>query len=253
MFELKIAVTENENQMSLLTIQNDEKSTFLFDSIEVLEQNPDLVIVNNNFQYGHILGDLEKLKNICPIITQQDWALTEKVFKTLPVQQVIQQYKSFAARWSMQNNLLLIEQIFNFRDHLFNLYLKDRNAFFEELWHLLKKNLAASELTILFHDVREPSEDKKNERPVLVDTMITGKNKPNIKECDEKEKVVMKYFKDQIVDPFKFESFNEEKAELVYLCHINQSPIIVMAKTLQNSAILRSTLSSLFTALQSRK
>ena len=63
----------------------------------------------------------------------------------------------------------------------------------------------------------------------------------------------MKYFKDQIVDPYKFESFNEQKAELVYLCHINQSPIIIMAKTLQNSAILRSSLNSLFTALQSRK
>jgi len=245
MFELKIAVTENENQMSLLTIKNDEKTTFLFDSIEVPEQNPDMIVINNNYQYGHLMGDLEKLKNICPIITQQDWAINEKSFKNMDTQLVLQQYKSFASRWSMQNNLLFIEQIFSFRDHLFNLYLKDRNSFFEELWHILKKNLAASELTILFHDVREPSDDKKNERPVLVDTMISGKNKPNIKECDEKEKVVMKHFKDQIVD--------EQKAELVYLCHVNQSPIIIMAKTMQNSAILRSALVSLFSALQSRK
>jgi hypothetical protein len=253
MFNLKIAVTENENQMSLLTLNNGDKSSILFDNIELLDHNPDLVIINNSLNYGHIMADLEKLKNICPIVGQQEFNLNEKIFKNESSEQIEQKYKIISSRWSMQNNLILIEQLFNFRDHLFNLYLKDRNAFFEELWHLLKKNTAASELTILFHDVREPNDDKKNERASLVDTMITGKNKPNITECAEKEKIVMKHFKDQIIDSFKFESFNEEKAELVYLMHINMSPIIVMAKTLHNSTILRSTLTSLMQALQSRK
>ena len=69
------------------------------------------------------------------------------------------------------------------------LLTNDRNAFFEELWFILKTNLATHELNIIFHDLKEPTEKQKEKgaKSQLCYSFVSGKKTPQIFDGKEKE------------------------------------------------------------------
>lgn len=236
--------------MDVIEFNSSQKKVITTDLAECSDQEIAMLLIDQNIENDSILGELEKLKNLYPIIFAQDTQIDVNNFENIQFEQIVKEYKNFSNRWGTQNTIGVLEEIFALKSHLSSLYLKERNTFFEELWHLLKKTIPAYDLSILFHDISEVDEDKKNDRPQLIETVLEGTIKPQFRVANDSEKAIMSNYKDRISECFEVETWQEEKGQMVLTMHVNQSPIIVMAKTVNNNFIFKSVFKALFNGLQ---
>ena len=118
----------------------------------------------------------------------------------------------------------------------------------------MKRNIGATDLTILFNDVISTEEkdenNEKKERPKLTQALLSGTKKANFQQGSAKEKELMQSYLDKFHDTFEVTEFNPAKGQFVATAQIERSPIIFMARTPQLNQLQRTLLASIFNGLQ---
>ena len=149
--------------------------------------------------------------------------------------------------WILQNNVSLIEEIFKVRNHLLNLWPNDRSGFFEELWFILKTNLGATNLKLIYNDmIKAKTENEKNK---LVKIKVVGDRFPGLSSVDEADELVLKSYEKDFGNNFEITDYNKEKGQLVICASIKKSPVLIMTNVYQLTRLQKAILSSLFEGL----
>ena len=168
-------------------------------------------------------------------------------FESLRFDEAKKLFEGMRESWVLQNNVILLEEMFKVIPHLLAIWPNDRTTFFEELWNILKNNLATNELKIIFHGLEKAK--KENDRDKLVYVKIEGDRSPNPIEGGEIEEKIMKHYEENFKNGFEITEYNPDKGELVITANINKSPILIMAKIYGISRMQKAVIATLFDGL----
>jgi hypothetical protein len=234
--------------------QQNSLATKIIDVTDLPDQNLQGLYIQDNEHFNSLISILEKEKAHYPILDARDENFTLSAFESMPPQQFKDTYLKISNRWTMHQNFTSLEHIWKVTSHFRELWRKDRLSFFEELWYWMKRNLGATDLTILFNDVISTEEkddnNEKKERPKLTQSLLSGSKKANFQAGAAKDKELMQSYVDKFHDVFEVTEFNGTKGQFVATAQIERSPIIFMARTAQLNQLQRTLLAALFNGLQ---
>ena len=234
--------------------QQNSLESKIIDVTDLPDQNLQALFIHDNEHFSSLIGLLEKEKAHYPILDAQDENISLSSFETMPAQQCKDLYLKISNRWTMHQNFNSIENLYKLTNHFRDLWKKDRLSFFEELWYWMKRNIGATDLTILFNDIIATEEkdenNEKKERPKLTQALLSGSKKANFQQGSAKEKELMQNYLEKFHDVFEVTEFNSVKGQFVATTQIERSPIIFMARTAQLNQLQRTLLAGIFNGLQ---
>ena len=226
----------------------------IIDVTDLADQNLQGLYVDSNDQFNSLVNILEKEKAHYPILDAKEENLVLSSFESMQAQQVRELYLKILNRWTLHQNLHSVENNWNMTNHFRELWKKDRLSFFEELWYWMKRNLGATDFSIIFNDVISTEEkdenNEKKERPKLTQALLSGSKKAHFVSGTAKEKELMQTYLDKFHDVFEVTEFNGSKGQFVATAQIERSPLIFMARTCQLNQLQRTVLAGLFNGLQ---
>jgi hypothetical protein len=226
----------------------------IIDVTDLQDQNLQALLISDNDHFNSLVGLLEKEKAFYPIMDAKDEQLSYSAFEALPPQQFRDLAQKLTNRWTMHQNFNSVEHLWQLTTHLRELWRADRLSFFEELWYWMKRNLGATDLSIVFNDVVKTEEkdenNEKKERPKLVQSLLSGSKKANFLTGGAKEKELMQSYVDKFHDVFEVTEFTPAKGQFVATAQIERSPMIIMGRLPQLNQLQRTLLAGLFNGLQ---
>lgn len=250
----KIALANSENTAVIFDLNFKEKS-FNSRRVEILslpDEEIDSLFYDQNDNYPTLENLIQKEEKFYPITTLQTLGLSKEACESMEFPELAKSYEKATTRWVLQNNIKQIEQLYPTIKYLKDLWVRDRNSFFEELWFIVKSNLASNELNIIFHDLKEPSEKQaeKGEKPSLCFSYVKGAKIPHLFEGNESEEFLMKEYEAEFGQFFNITEYSSEKNQLIACAKIGLSPILIMARVNSLNQLQQSVLIALFTGLQ---
>jgi hypothetical protein len=256
--QINIAYLKNENQVNVITLDKIEETikNITIDVSDIPDHDINLFIYDHNLNLEHISGTLEKEKSLYYITGNKDMDLNWSHLESITFQDLYELYNKLNNRWILANNINAIENMYPMITHMRSLWIKERNAFFEELWYFIKKNLATTSLNIIFNDLVNPDEknktkeNEKEKKPELTQSFIKGTKKANFFPGEAKENHLMDQYAKDFSAIFEVTEYDQTRGQFVATCKINLSPILIMANISSLNQIQRALLSSLFTGLQ---
>jgi|GEM_PF-1104490 len=226
----------------------------IIDSVELPELNLGVLFIQDEEHFQALAHTLEKEKVYYPIVDAAVENLTLSKFEELGANQLKELYLRVSHRATLQQNLNSVEHLWKINNHFRELWVKDRLSFFEELWYWMKRNLATTDLSIIFHDVVKTEEkdenNEKKERPKLTQALLSGTKKANFIQGGAKEKELMNSYLEKFHDVFEVTEFNPQKGQFVATAQVQRSPIIFMARIPELNQLQRTLLASVFNGLQ---
>ena len=229
-----------------LTMENKRvDATSLFDEDLCLSFYPES-------QESQLSTYLEKENKYYPIFSFKSVDQDFESVDSLETKELIELFNKVNARWILTNNLKTIEQLAPMSTYLKDLWVKERNSFFEELWFFLKTNLNATELTLIFNDLKEPTEKQleKGEKPKLCHSFVKGQKIPQLFAGEEKEDILMKEYEKEFNEIFQITEYNSQKGELIACAKIELSPILILGKIPSLNQVQQALLTGIFNGLQ---
>jgi len=195
-----------------------------------------------------VLQKISKESKFTPIKPISTEILNLDSFENLNEQEALELTEKVNVAWVLQNNLALLENLFENINHLKMLWPNDRTTFFEELWYLLKNNLGSKNLKLAYNHLQKAKKD--SEKNQLIRVVIAGKKLPNPTENKELGDALFTHYEGQFNQNFNVHSYEEESGKLVILGSINNSPLIIMAEGKALTKLQKALLKSLFDGLQ---
>lgn len=251
---ITIGFVKSDSQINVKCLNLKEQSLTqkVVDAIELKDINFQLLITNDEKALEDLEDSFTTEKRFYPIVSNSQISLNNDQFTRMDFEELVGLYNKVNARWILNNNIKTIEQVYSIITYLKDLWQNDRSSFFEELWFILKTNLATSELTIIFHDV-DSTEATEKSKPQLINALISGEKVPNLGPTEESQDKLMQDYGDNFSEIFQITEFSPMKGELVATAHIDLSPILIMGKTSGLNQLQQSILIAIFTGLQSNK
>jgi len=251
---INIGLIVSESQItvkSLDTEQNSIESISLSFS-ELAKQDMNLLFFQNIEEMDSIAQLLKSEENLYPIVDISSVEIEKSEFENLNYNDLFSAFEKINTRWILSNNIQTIEELCSKSKTLKNLWIKDRNEFFKSLWTSFKMNLAATELTILFHDLKEPTAagKEKGEKPTLCTSYIKGSKLAEIYPGEETQTALMKEYEKEFTEAFNITEYDATKGQLVICSHLEKSPILFMATVPTLNQLQRSVLIGLMNGLQ---
>lgn len=249
---ISIGFVRSSGQILIKELNSELNSleTKIIDTSDLPDQNLQGLFIDDNQHYDSLIDLLEKEKSYYPILDARSEDLGLASFEDMPSQQFKDLYLKILNRWTLHHNLTSMENIWRITNHFRDLWKKDRFSFFEELWYWMKRNLGATDLTIVFNDVMTTEEkdenNEKKDRPKLTQSLITGTKKANFVQGSAKEKELMQNYLEKFHDNFEITEFSPTKGQFVATAQIERSPMIFMSRTMQLNQLQRTTLAALF-------
>ena len=179
-----------------------------------------------------------------PIIKSETVQMAATVFESVSFENALSLLKKMQTSWVLQNNLTLLEEFFSVLEHLEKLWPNQRTEFFEHLWFILKSNLGATNLQIIFNDIELSTGERGKNR--LTQNKVMGKKFPEAVSGTEVDERLMSNYKNNFISHFNICEFNEQKGEAVITAVINKGPILVMTNLLTISRLQKAVLGMLF-------
>jgi hypothetical protein len=254
---IKIGYIKSTAQVMIkeLDIANRSAKSKIIDITNLKEQNLSLLFFSNEEDMDSIQDVVNSEGKFYPVTPSESLGLEKSMFEDLDFDELVDLYTKVNARWILTNNVKTIEQIYTLITYLRDLWINDRNAFFEELWFILKTNLASHELTMIFHDLKEPSEKQKEKgaKNTLCYSFVKGEKTPQLFDGKEKEAKIMEDYEKDFGEQFSITEYDSEKGHLIATAKIDLSPILLMAKLNTFNQLQQSILIALFTGLQAEK
>lgn len=246
-----LAFIKNDQQFMLQNFNtNSEDSKAKYINLEELTAHcvQAIFIPQEITDSEEISNALEQEMNKVAILPIDNQTLSAEDFDTLKKEQAIQLFQKTYTPWVLKNNLTLLEKIVPTSDHLKALWPNDRTAFFEELWHVLRKVLGARNLKLAYNHMQKAQKD--HEKNKLIRVIVEGDKNPQPVENKELGEALFKNYEGKFNDHFEVYEVSEDN-QVVCLANINNSPIIIMAETYGITPIQKSLLTALFDILQS--
>ncbi|MCO4754778.1 MAG: hypothetical protein KC478_09855 [Bacteriovoracaceae bacterium] len=249
--QINIGLVKSESQFLLKELNVDSSSfkSRVMDTVEIKETNLNLLLFLGQNPPEGLQKTFSDEEKFYPVISADSLGIDLESFDSLSYEELADIYGKISARWLLNNNIKTVEQIYPTITYLRDLWKTDRNAFFEELWFLLKTNLGTTELTAIFHDVREPKSEK-NDKPSLSFSFVHGQKSPQIFEGQEKEEKIMKDYQNEFSEFFNITEFDSKLGRMVATVQIGLSPILIMARLKTFNQLQKSILIAIFTGLQ---
>ncbi len=247
--EFNLGLIKSENQFLLKSFNNESD-----DNGKILDLSE---LKNSNLQA--LFYDEEQLENedlkaalledskYFPIRSLKEINSDYDSFQSMPLEEVRSIFSKVHDNWLLQNNVTLLEELFKVINHLNGLWPNDRTTFFEELWFILKANLGAKSIRIIFNDIQIAK--KENEKNKLIQVKIEGERVPNPTEGGELEAKIMSNYEKDFNSGFDIAEYSKEKGQLVITATIKKSPVVIMAEVYEMSRMQKAILGTLFTGL----
>lgn len=246
--DFTLLFTKNIQQAIIRTFKvNEEPQSKIVDLAEARSLPLNGFIYSEDLKNEEFLGGIEGELKFYPIRSQVEFDLNSDKFEKLSYEEGKKIFDKMRENWLLQNNISLIEEIFKVRNHLLGLYPNDRSGFFEELWFLLKSNLGATNLKLIYNDMIKAKSD--NEKNKLIKVKVQGERFPELTNCDEMDEHVLKNYEKDFGNIFEITDYNKSKGQLVICATIKKSPVLIMANIYQLSRLQKALLSSLFEGL----
>lgn len=247
-----IGYIKNHSTLIEFHTKNNEITKVSTDLSKVRDTNYSLLILNSNDETIEQLDKvIEAEGKHCPVVTDSSVNLPLETLESINAQELKDISSKVFKSWVLKNNLNLIEGLYNTTKHLDNLWLNDRNAFFEEIWFLLKTNIGASKIDIIFHDLKEPSDAQKEKgaKNQLIYAIVKGEKNQQIFEAKEAQNNLMQEYKNEFNSAFQITEFSKEKQELVITSKLKLSPILILIRTAEFNSIQKSLFTGIFNSL----
>lgn len=246
---LSIAFVKNENQVMYHDFSNNNDRAKIFEIEELQNIETDTIFVPTELlDNEEVLEKISKESKFTPIKPVSAEILNLARFEALDAQGGLALTQKVNTAWVLQNNLVLLENLFENINHLKMLWPNDRTTFFEELWYLLKNNLGSKNLKLAYNHLQKAKKD--TEKNQLIRVVIEGKKLPNPTENKELGDALFTHYQGQFNQNFNIHSYEEASGKLVILGSINNSPIIIMAEGNALTKLQKALLKSLFDGLQ---
>lgn len=188
----------------------------------------------------------EKSKFI-PVRRAKDFHLDAENFQSLESDSAWSIFNNAQSTWTLSNNISLLNELFVVLDHLKKLYPNQRSTFFEELWFVLKRNLGTYDLKIIYNDIIKAKKDGQKDE--LIKNFVEGHSHPEIQRGEELEDKLMENYKAHFAETFEVCEYDAQKNEIVITANVNGSPILIMGRTNNLTAIQKGLLKTLFDGL----
>lgn len=255
--QLTLALIKSPQQMLLRHFgpdSSDEKGKIV-DIMDLEQLSFDALFIDDNAMEdlaGHDQWEnLQSMIKYSPIRQTQELGINLESFEALNYSQARALWEKTSAPWALANNLKLLENLFQYLDHLNQFWPNQRSNFFEELWFVLKSNLGALELSLIYNDLKKAKNE--NEKNKLIQVCISGERKPNPIEDNEVYNQLFKDYEKHFSDRLHIIEWNKEKGELVFTFSIYQGPVLAMAKTTHFGPFQKSLLTALIDGLNRDK
>ncbi len=206
-----------------------------------------LIYDENLIENEELKAMLKEDSRFFPIRSNTELELTLDTFENLNFDIADKMFKRVRENWVLQNNVTLMEELFPVINHLNSLWPNDRTSFFEELWFIIKSNIGAKELTLIFNDIQMG--EKETDKNKLVHVKITGKNLPQPFAGEEVESQIMEHYKNDFGHTFDILEYSSEKSELVATGSIKKSPFVMMTKVYSLTRLQKALFKMLFDGL----
>lgn len=246
--DFNLLFTKNLQQGILRTFKRYENPSSKIIEINEAKTMPlQGLIFSDELKNDDFLTGLESELKFYPIRSSSEFSLNADVFEKMSYDDARIVFDKMRENWILQNNISMIEEMFKVRNHLLSLWPNDRAGFFEELWFILKTNLGASNIKLIYNDlIKAKNENEKNK---LVKVKIIGERFPEMTSVDEMDEVVLKSYEKDFGNTFDITDFNKEKGQLVICGTIKKSPVLIMANVYQLTRLQKAIISSLFDGL----
>ena len=246
--DFKLLYTKNMQQGIVRTFKHNENpSSKIIDLGEAKTLPLQGFIFSEELKNDDFLVGLEGELKFYPIRSNSEFGLSPESFEQLSYTEAKVIFDKMRENWILQNNVSLIEEIFKVRNHLLSLWPNDRSGFFEELWFILKSNLGATNLKLIYNDmIKAKTENEKNK---LIKVKVVGDRFPELASVDEADELVLKSYEKDFGNIFEITDYNKEKGQLVICGSIKKSPVLIMTNIYQLTRLQKAILSSLFEGL----
>ena len=245
--DFTIGFIKSENHILVQNFKGDSASSKTVEISEIKHMELNALLYDQ-----HILNEqtqsilIEQIK-FYPIFEAKEFNLTKENFFNESKSNLLKTIEILYERWSIQNNIKTIRELFDVLEHLKDLWPNDRSTFFEELWFIIKSNISTIDLKIIFNNLEQ--DETENSKPKLIHSTVDGINLPELKNASESDSLLMKNFSNDFNSFFEIKEFNVEKGELVATATIDQGPILVMAHVTGIGQLQKSILVSLFNGI----
>lgn len=248
--DFSLAYTKNSEQVILKQFDLDGTTNSKILNLEDMKsEQVHGLIYDTSIVQEEFLSQIESEMKFYPIRSNTEFQLNVATFENLSTNDAKKVFDKIRENWILQNNITLIEEIFKTRSHLLGLYPNDRSSFFEELWFILKSNLGATNLRLIYNDlIKAKNENEKNK---LVKVKIIGSRYPEPVNVDDMDEAVLKLYEKDFGNIFEITDYNKDKGQLVICATIKKSPVLIMANIYQLTRLQKSVLISLFEGLNS--
>lgn len=248
--DLRIAFLKNQNQILIRHFNLKEgTSSSKIVNLETIDKEviTCLLVDQANLETEEVKNEILTGAKFYAIRDASDFKMNFDQFEKLSNQEASALFSKINQTWTLQNNISLLENMHTIVSHMNKLFPNDRTSFFEELWFLVKKNLGALDLKIVYNDIK-PSE--KNEvKNTLIQVVVEGNRVPNPKEGGAFEKGLMENYSDEFLQAFNIVEFIPDKGQMVIAGNIKKSPYLMMVSaheiTRLSQAVVKNLLFSL--------
>ena len=215
---------------------------------DIKNEKVNLMILDISENENEIMSLLEEENKYYPLCAASTFNLNEDSFNQLSFHSARDIIKQAYSTWVLNCNLKSIENLFTTLDHLKELIPNDRMDFFEELWFIIKRNLGAISLKLIFNSIK-PNE-KAQSKNQLIQFRIDGSRLPSTHVGDDFEKSLMETYRPQMDSLFNITEYDKSQGQIVICALIKESPVIIMAELFEFTSIQKSFLTALFEGLQ---
>lgn len=246
--DFNLLFTKNLQQGILRTFKRYENPSSKIIEINEAKTMPlQGLIFSDELKNDDFLTGLESELKFYPIRSSSEFSLSADLFEKMSYDDARIVFDKMRENWILQNNISMIEEMFKVRNHLLSLWPNDRAGFFEELWFILKTNLGATNIKLIYNDlIKAKNENDKNK---LVKVKIIGERFPEMTSVDEMDEIVLKSYEKDFGNTFDITDYNKEKGQLVICGTIKKSPVLIMANVYQLTRLQKAIISSLFDGL----
>lgn len=247
---ISIGYLSPENKVLIQSLNTSDQSLQdkFIDSASLSDENLNLLFLSSEESQSIV----ESEQKFYPIVLGSQLNISFDDFSSLNYDQAYSLYNKVNNPWILSRNIESIESTYTNVNYFKDLWINDRNSFFEELWFYIKTNLATLELTIIFNDLKEPTEKQaeKGDKPQLCHSFVKGQKLPQIFDGTEAEEKLMQEYEREFTEAFNITEYNSELGQLVFCSNIDKSPILVMAQMANFNQVQKSVLIALFSGLQ---
>lgn len=240
--EFDLAFIKNGQQIVLRQFKDQEIGERVI-SEEDLRHVPLQALLAQDVQHlADLQGMIPDLGRHYPVRTQEESGLSLENFEQLGRSDAQRIMRKINSQWATNANLNLLENLFPIITRFKGLWPNNRTTFFEELWYLLRANLGARTLIMLYNGISENNEK-------LVKVKVEGEMLPNSSPAAEVDQILWSHYEAEMGHNFLPINYQSAKGDWVASARIMQSPVLIMAKIYQFNPLQKSLLKTLFDGL----